>query len=101
MADKILLRAGKKANMPTLADREPAYVTDENAIYVGTPSGNKKVGESVEKEIADMKTTLNGKLTASKVASMPTLEDTADIAAVISAYNSLITAMKASGVMES
>ena len=52
MADKILLRAGKKANMPTLADREPAYVTDDNAIYVGTPGGNKKVGGNSAYECA-------------------------------------------------
>lgn len=44
MADKIKLRAGKKEGMPQLDQREVAYCTDENAIYVGTEDGNKKVG---------------------------------------------------------
>lgn len=44
MADKIKLRAGSKAKIPTLAEREMWYCKDENAIYVGTEDGNKKVG---------------------------------------------------------
>ena len=44
MADKIKLRAGSKAKIPTLAEREIGYCTDENALYVGTEDGNKKVG---------------------------------------------------------
>lgn len=48
MADTIQLRAGNKENMPVLRDREPAYVRDENALYVGTPEGNKKVGADVD-----------------------------------------------------
>lgn len=43
MADKIQIRAGNKSGMPTLTDRELAYVRDENALYIGTPDGNKKV----------------------------------------------------------
>ncbi|MBE6961277.1 MAG: hypothetical protein E7445_02355 [Ruminococcaceae bacterium] len=44
MNDSIRLRAGNRAGMPQLADREPAYVRDEEALYVGTPSGNVKIG---------------------------------------------------------
>ena len=46
MADTIRLRAGKKENMPELMDREVGYVRDENAFYIGTPDGNKKVSGS-------------------------------------------------------
>lgn len=80
MADTILLRAGNKAGMPKLNDREIAYVRDEKTLYVGTPGGNARIG-------------------AEKVESLPVLEDTADLAAVISAYNGLIAALKKSGVM--
>lgn len=43
MADKIKLRAGSKAKIPTLAEREMWYCKDENAFYIGTKDGNKKV----------------------------------------------------------
>lgn len=45
MADTIKLRAGKKSTMPELADREVAYCTDENAFYIGTETGNEKIGD--------------------------------------------------------
>ena len=41
--DSIRLRAGNKAGMPQLSHREPAYVWDEQALYVGTPEGNVQV----------------------------------------------------------
>ena len=50
MADKIKLRAGSKAKIPILSEREIGYCTDENALYIGTPEGNKKVGGSVSIE---------------------------------------------------
>lgn len=40
LADTIQIRAGAKANMPVLALRELAYVTDEQALYIGTAAGN-------------------------------------------------------------
>lgn len=43
MADQIRLRAGERQGMPLLADREPAYVRDEQALYVGSPAGNVKL----------------------------------------------------------
>ena len=43
MADKIQIRAGNKSGMPTLTDRELAYVRNEKALYVGTPTGNQKL----------------------------------------------------------
>ena len=93
MADTIKIRAGKKgdrANMPALADREIAYEQDEKALYIGTKQGNEKLCD------AGLETR---KLTAHKVASQPELAADADLPAVISSINSLIAAMKSSGVM--
>ena len=56
MADTLQLRAGRKRNMPTLADRELAYVRDEEALYVGTPEGNVKIGAKLEQAIEEMST---------------------------------------------
>ena len=43
MGDTIKFKRGTKAGIPTLVDGEPAYVSDENAVYLGTSSGNKKI----------------------------------------------------------
>ena len=148
MADTIKIRAGNKANMPTLADREIAYVRDEEALYVGTPGGNKKVSANAEavenrvkaledaqktqqEKLTALETTqqtqaetlvdhaakvelyrnqvvqirnalvqqLDTKLTATPMEAMNALDEGADMASVVNAINSLITAMKNSGVM--
>ena len=106
MADKIQIRAGNKAGMPTLTDRELAYVRDENALYIGTPEGNKDIHAELKaavdahgKTIAEQQTALNGKLTATKVAAQSAVAADADAATIAAAVNSLIAAMKASGVM--
>ena len=54
MSGSIRLRAGDKAGMPRLADREPAYVRDEEALYVGTSAGNVKIGGKTESIVAAM-----------------------------------------------
>ena len=100
--------------MPTLIPRELVYVTDEQALYIGTSKGNVKlcsaeliaavvamsaaVGGNT-KTIQELKTSLDNKLTASPVAAQATVAADADTAAVITAVNNLIAAMKASGVM--
>ena len=89
MADKIQIRAGKKENMPLLTDRELGYVRDEKSLYIGTPSGNVDL-------LAELKET---KLTATKVAAQDTVDEYADVATIAAAFNSLIAAMKSSGVM--
>jgi len=37
---RIRLRRGNKTDLPALAEGEPAFVKDEQEIYVGTSSGN-------------------------------------------------------------
>ena len=99
MADKIQIRAGNKAGMPTLTDRELAYVRDENALYIGTPDGNKNLSGETKQALLELQTALNGKLTATAVEAQTELAADADLAAAVSAINALIAAMKSSGVM--
>lgn len=117
MADTIQLRAGDKAGMPELLDRELAYVRDEEALYVGTPTGNKKVGKKLEdavsahgSQIGTLQTSVGNlgsavstlqieKLSASKAETQSELAADADLAAVVAAFNALVAAMKASGLM--
>ena len=91
MADTIQVRAGNKANMPTLADRELAYVRDEEALYVGTPDGNVKIGAALEASVK----ALEGR----KAAAVADVASNAELAAVIGKVNELIAALKASGIM--
>lgn len=81
MADTIMLKGGNKAGMPRLNDREPAYCRDENAFYIGTPDGNKRVG-------------------GEKVEAQEPLDSEADTYALVDAFNSLLEAMKTAGLME-
>lgn len=98
MADVIRLCAGNKAGMPTLLDRQPAYVRDENALYIGTPDGNKKVGSDVEARVEALETRADA-LEARKAAAQSELASDADVAAVVAAFNSLLAAMKDGGIM--
>lgn len=43
MADKILLRRGNKADLPTLTGGEPGFALDTKELYIGTASGNEKL----------------------------------------------------------
>jgi len=58
MADKIQIRAGNKSGMPTLTDRELAYVRDENALYIGTPSGNKDINGELKQAVIELQATV-------------------------------------------
>lgn len=147
MADGIRLRAGLKAGMPRLADREPAFVRDEAALYIGTPEGNVKLaaaglegrvdkleetartcgetldahGEALEsaegilhtqgetlEQLQTAKTAQQEaltrlereKLTAVPLPSMAALPEDASPADAAAAWNTLLAALKAAGMME-
>lgn len=108
MADNIQIKAGNKAGMPTLNDREPAYVRDEEALYIGTPGGNKKVCSAktegkvstLEKSVQTLQTTVSGKLTATQMEAQADIAAEADLAAVIAGYNGLLAAMRTSGIIK-
>ena len=83
MADTILLKGGKKANMPTLSAREIACATDEKALYIGINGTNVRLCGADDQ--AD---------------TLPELAPESDLATVISAYNSLLAALKAGKLMK-
>lgn len=121
MADSIQFPRGNKATMPVLPDGAPGWCKDEKALYIGHPEGNQKVGdaamfqkmtnletaqktlsETVASHTTELKTqgeALGRKLEANAVEAQAALGETADLAAVIGAVNSLIAAMKTSKVM--
>ncbi|MEG1777468.1 MAG: hypothetical protein RR209_00695 [Angelakisella sp.] len=43
MSRKLQLKRGVKAALPSLAEGEPALVTDEKKLYIGTNNGNKAI----------------------------------------------------------
>lgn len=79
MADLIQIKAGDNPTEP-LAERELGYKASEEALYIGYKGKNVKL--------------------AGKIASQALLAEESDISAVISAYNALISALKASGIMK-
>ena len=93
VADKILLRGGKLANMPALSVRELVFATDENALYIGNGANVRLCG-------AADKTALDGKLTATQLDALSDLAADSNLATVIGAYNSLLAALKAHGIMK-
>lgn len=95
MSDTIQLRAGNRADMPILADREPGYVRDEQALYVGTPEGNVKLTGALE----DRVTALEERLADYPAPAVAGIAPEVELAAVIEAVNGLISALKAGGLM--
>lgn len=96
--DVIRLRAGSREGMPRLADREPAYVRDEAALYIGTPEGNVKVADVAHE--GRLQTLEQQKLTAVPAAALPPLPADAAPAAVAETVNRLLTAMQTAGLMQ-
>ena len=100
MADTILLRAGNSTGAPRLNNREIGYYEDKKCLVVGTPGGNVEMPPAgLEEEVSTMKQDMQKKLTASKVAAQNALTADADTAALVTAFNNLLAAMKNSGVM--
>lgn len=57
MANKIQLRRGVKANLPTLSVGEPAFCTDTNQFFVGTGSSNVEYAK--QSSVDSLNTSLN------------------------------------------
>ena len=94
----IRLRAGQRAAMPPLADRELVYVRDEQALYIGTEAGSVQLCAA---SAADRLTALeSGKLTAVPAARLSPLAADASAADTAAAYNALLSALTAAGIME-
>ena len=104
MADSLQLRGGVKSNIPALGDREPGFTTDTHELYVGYGGANYKVGgadvvQSVESMKRDVESMKREKLSAAKAEAQGSVASDAELPAVIDALNSLISALKTAGIM--
>lgn len=121
MPDSLKILAGNKPSMPVLADREPAYCKDEKALYIGTSNGNVRLCSAddgaritqVEErasaletasgthaaQIAELETSVAGKLTATAAAAQSDIAVQAELTDVIAAHNALLAALRAGGIM--
>lgn len=99
MADLIQIKASDAVGVSFLADRELAYSRSERALYIGD-GGRRNQPLCSAKTVADVEALKTEKLSATQLEELPTLPDDATTADVISAYNSLIEALKVSGIMK-
>ena len=107
MADNIFLKSGNKAGMPALPDRMPAFVRDEKALYIGTPDGNLKLCsaetegkvKALEKRVLTMEESMDNKLSAIAAEAVADVASDAEAAESAAKVNEIISAMKASGLM--
>lgn len=108
MADNVQIKRGVKAEIPTLLLGELGYCTDTKEIYIGTSAGNELIGKvswgtdvtSLQTKVNNLNTTVAGKLTATASNAVSNLAAEATITDVITAFNSLLTNMKSSGLMK-
>lgn len=99
MDDLIQIKCSDEVGVSFLADREIAYSRSEKALYIGD-GGRRNQKLCSAETAAKVEVLENEKLTATKAAELPPLSASADIPQVIEAYNSLISVLKASGLME-
>ncbi|NFL32854.1 hypothetical protein FDB92_17145, partial [Clostridium butyricum] len=59
MANKIQIRRGKKANLPTLSAGEPAFCTDTNQLFVGNGASNIEYAKQSDVSAINTKVTNN------------------------------------------
>ena len=112
--DSLQIRGGSKSTMPTLQDREFGYCKDEKALYIGADGANVKLCDAddparitaletqtstLSDSLSDLQTALGEKLTAAPAASQQALASDAALADVVTAYNALLAALKAAGIM--
>ena len=74
--------------MPLLADREVAYVRDEQALYIGTAEGNLRLCAAGDTQ----------RLAALPVPGLSPLAADAGTADIVSAYHALLTALRNAGI---
>lgn len=74
--------------MPLLADREVAYVRDEQALYIGTAEGNLRLCAAGDTR----------RLSALPIPALSPLAADATAAEIIAAHNALLAALEAAGI---
>lgn len=106
MADLIQIKRGDTTGVSFLADGELGYSRGEKALYIGDGGRrNQKLCsaetatrvDALETKVATLE---NEKLTATAMESIGELSSDSDMGAVITAYNSLLSALKSSGIMK-
>lgn len=102
MADVILIKRSDTTGTTFLADGELGYSREEKALYIGDGGkrNQKLCSAETAAEVERIVGELQNKLTAVQIATQGTLSAESDLSAVISAFNALISAMKASGIMK-
>lgn len=102
MADLIQIKRGDKTGTTFLSDGELGYSREEKALYIGDGGkrNQKLCSAETAAEVERVAAELPNKLTATAIPAMDTLSAESDLSAVIGAVNSLISAMKASGIMK-
>ena len=81
MADTQQQYRGAKAKLPTLLEGQLGFCTDTNELYIGGTAGNVLVSSGKAEAVA-------------------VLDASADLSAVITAFNTLINNLKTPGLMK-
>lgn len=97
--DAIQIKRGDTTGVSFLADGELGYSRAEKALYIGD-GGRRNQKLCSAETAAKVEAMETEKLTATAMESMGELPSDSDIGAVISAYNSLLSALKSSGIMK-
>ena len=102
MADLIQIKRGDTTGTTFLADGELGYSREEKALYIGDGGkrNQKLCSAETAAEVERIAGELQNKLTAAKTEAVGTISAESDLSAVISSFNSLISALKASGIMK-
>lgn len=98
MADLIQIKASDDVGASYLADRELAYVRNDKTLYIGD-GGRRNQPLCSANTVADVEAMKTDKLSASQLESIALLPDGANTSDVIATVNSLISALKVSGIM--
>ena len=99
MADLIQVKRGDTTGVSFLADGELAYSREEKALYIGD-GGRRNQKLCSAETAAKIEALESEKLTATAAEAQTSLEDTTELAGVITAFNALLEALKASGLMK-
>ena len=125
MSGSIRLYGGSRASMPRLAERAPGWCVDTQELFIGTGAGNLLLasGRGAQGQFDRLTLTPGAALEdgqmgvsaqgapvfmengrarrlAFRAPSVPALAASADLAALIGAYNVLLEALKTGNVME-
>lgn len=90
MADTQQQYRGTKDKMPTLLEGQLGFCTDTNELFIGGTEENVLIGGEEYKD----------KLTATQAEAVTILDASADLSAVITAFNTLINNLKTAGLMK-